>query len=55
MRQAQTILTFRIIKVLGVVEEALQHSEVRFTRVLSLSGIETIEKARTSTGRGNRP
>jgi quinol monooxygenase YgiN len=41
-------------KVLLVMEMALQHPEVRFSQVSSSSGIETIEKARTSTGRGNR-
>jgi quinol monooxygenase YgiN len=35
-------------KVLLALEMALQHPEVCFTRVLSTSGIETIEKARTS-------
>jgi quinol monooxygenase YgiN len=42
-------------KVLLIMEMALQHPEVRFNRISSSSGIETIEKARTSTGRGNRP
>ena len=42
-------------KVLLIMEMALKHPEVRFNHVSSSSGIETIEKARTSTGRGNRP
>jgi len=42
-------------RVLLALEMALQHPEVRFNRISSSSGIETIEKARTSTGRGNRP
>jgi quinol monooxygenase YgiN len=41
-------------KLLLIMEMALQQPEVRFDRVSSSSGIETIEKARTSTGRGNR-
>jgi quinol monooxygenase YgiN len=43
------------LSVLLALEIALQHPEVRFTRVLSASGIETIEKARASSGRVNRP
>jgi len=42
-------------RVLLALEMALQHPEVRFNRISSSSGFETIEKARTSTGRGNRP
>jgi quinol monooxygenase YgiN len=42
-------------KVLLIMEMALQHPEVRFNRISSSSGIETIEKARISNGRGNRP
>ena len=42
-------------RVLLALEMALQHPEVRFNRISNSSGIETIEKARTSTGRGNRP
>ena len=41
-------------KLLLIMEMALQQPEVRFNRVSSSSGIEAIEKARTSTGRGNR-
>jgi quinol monooxygenase YgiN len=43
------------LSVLLTLEMALHHPEVRFTRVSSLSGIETIEKARASSGRVNRP
>jgi hypothetical protein len=42
-------------KVLLLMEMALQPPEVRFNRVSSWSGIEIIEKARTSTGRRKRP
>jgi quinol monooxygenase YgiN len=42
-------------RVLLALEMALQHPEVRFNRISSSSGIETIEKARTPTGRGKRP
>jgi quinol monooxygenase YgiN len=42
-------------KVLLIMEMSLQHPEVRFNRISSASGIETIEKARIPTGRGNRP
>jgi quinol monooxygenase YgiN len=42
-------------KVLLVVEMALERPEVRFSHVSSSSGIETIEKARATTGSGNRP
>jgi quinol monooxygenase YgiN len=40
--------------VLLALEMALQHPEVRFNRISSSTGIETIEKARTPTGRGKR-
>ena len=43
------------LSVLLALEMALQHPEVRFTRALSSSGIETIEKARASSGRRKRP
>ena len=42
-------------KVLLLMEMALQPPEVRFNRVSSWSGIEIIEKARTTTGRRKRP
>jgi quinol monooxygenase YgiN len=42
-------------RVLLTLEMALQHPEVRFNRISSSSGLETIEKARTSTGRRIRP
>jgi quinol monooxygenase YgiN len=42
-------------RVLLALEMALQHPEVRFNHVSRSSGIETIEKARTPTGRGKRP
>ena len=42
-------------RVLLALEMALQHPEVRFNRISSSSGFETIEKARTSTSRGNWP
>jgi quinol monooxygenase YgiN len=42
-------------RVLLIMEMALQHPEVRFNRISSSSGFETIEEARTPTGRGNRP
>jgi quinol monooxygenase YgiN len=42
-------------KVLLLMEMALQPPEVLFNRVLSSSGIETIEKARIPTGRAKRP
>ena len=42
-------------KVLLLMEMALQPPEVRFNRVSSWSGIEIIEKARTTTGRKKRP
>ena len=42
-------------RVLLVLEMALQNPEVRFNQVSSSSGIETIEKARTSPGTGDRP
>ena len=42
-------------RVLLTLEMALQHPEVRFNRISSSSGFETIEEARTPTGRGNRP
>jgi quinol monooxygenase YgiN len=41
--------------VLLVMEMALKHPEVRFNTVSTSRGIETIEKARTSTGRAKRP
>ena len=40
-------------KVLLAMDMALKHPEVRFNRVSATSGIETIEKARTATPRGN--
>ena len=40
-------------RVLLALEMALHHPEVRFNRISSSSGIETIEKARTSPGREN--
>jgi len=42
-------------RLLLIMEMALQHPEVRFNRISNSSGIETIEKARTSTGRASRP
>jgi quinol monooxygenase YgiN len=42
-------------RVLLALEMALQHPEVRFNRISSSSGFETIEKARTPTGRAKRP
>jgi len=41
-------------KVLMALEMALQRPEVRFMRVSSSNGIETIEKARASRGNVNR-
>ena len=38
-----------------VMEMALQNPEVRFNRISGSSGLETVEKARTSTVRGKRP
>ncbi len=41
--------------VLLVMEMALQNPEVRFNRISGSSGLETVEKARTSPVRGKRP
>ena len=42
-------------KVLLVIEMALRHPEIRFNSISSSMGVEAIEKARTSKGKGNRP
>ncbi len=42
-------------RVLLALEMALQHPEVCFNHISSSSGFETVEKARTPTGRGKRP
>ena len=39
-------------RVLLVLEMAMKQPEIRFDTILSSAGIETIEKARASTGRG---
>jgi len=42
-------------KVLLVMEMALKRPEIRFETISESTGIETVEKARDSTGRGVKP
>ena len=42
-------------KVLLVMEMALKQPEIRFDIISGSTGIETVEEARNSTGRGGRP
>jgi quinol monooxygenase YgiN len=42
-------------KVLLVMEMALKQPEIRFDIISGSTGIETVERARSSTGRGERP
>ena len=42
-------------KVLLVIEMALKRPEIRFETISESTGIETVEKARDSTGRGVKP
>ena len=42
-------------KVLLVMEMALKQPDIRFDTISGSTGIETVEKARSSTGRGEKP
>jgi len=42
-------------KVLLVMEMALKQPDIRFDIICGSTGIETVEKARSSTGRGGKP